>query len=327
MADERLRPGRARVRERVGRRWRLVSPSGARVVSTRLLDARTRARVLLPSLFTLGNMLAGFSSVLFSFQQEFTTAAALVAVSVVLDMCDGAVARAIGATTPFGVQFDSLADLISFGVAPAVLVHTWAFSDQPVWAWLGAMLWLACAAFRLARFNVTVEHVSDKRYFMGLPSPAAAAVVIATVYAMAGPLQLESAVLPVGASIVPALLMVTTVRFRSFRALLTPNPDKAWLTVALAAAAALGLIIAPALTLVVIAYGYLFTAPLGWLTRPVRRAWLGEASVAPPRQKLPSVFLTIEPGEGEIDDEDSDVDDPDIEDCTSQTSASPAADA
>ena len=91
-----------------------------------------------------------------------------------LDIADGFVARLIGATSPFGLQLDSLADLISFGLAPAVLVHTWALDDWPVLSWLAAFFWLACAAFRLARFNVTIDPLADKRYFVGLPSPGAA---------------------------------------------------------------------------------------------------------------------------------------------------------
>ena len=133
-------------------------------------------------------MLCGFSSVLLSFQGHFRAAAVLIGISIVLDIADGAVARAVGAITPFGLQFDSLADLISFGIAPAVLVYTWALPAYPVWAWAGAMFWLACAAYRLARFNVTIDPLADKRYFVGLASPGAAGVVISTVLAIGEPL-------------------------------------------------------------------------------------------------------------------------------------------
>ena len=160
-------PGRRRILER----WRLVSPTGAKVVSLRQLPKRERARLLAPSAFTTLNMMSGLSSVLLAFRGDFTLAAALIAVSIVLDIADGFVARLVGATSPFGLQLDSLADLISFGLAPAVLVHTWALDDCPVLAWLAAFLWLCCAAFRLARFNVTVDPTADKRYFVGLPSP------------------------------------------------------------------------------------------------------------------------------------------------------------
>ena len=115
-----------------------------------------------------------------------------------LDIADGAVARLVGATSPFGVQLDSLADLVSFGLAPAVLVHTWALPENPVVAWLSAFFWLACAAFRLARFNVTVDPLADKKYFVGLPSPGATLVVIATILALRTPEHGPGMLVPVG---------------------------------------------------------------------------------------------------------------------------------
>ena len=221
-------PGRRRI---LGR-WRLVSPTGAKVVSLRQLPKRERARLLAPSAFTTLNMMSGLSSVLLAFRGHFTLAAALIAVSIVLDIADGFVARLIGATSPFGLQLDSLADLISFGLAPAVLIHTWALDEWPVLAWLAAFLWLSCAAFRLARFNVTIDPMADKRYFVGLPSPGAAAVVMATILALdsphwgpgTGPWR---AWFPLLVAVVPALLMVMTVRFRSFRNLLAPQTARA----------------------------------------------------------------------------------------------------
>ncbi|HET7398468.1 MAG TPA: phosphatidylcholine/phosphatidylserine synthase, partial [Intrasporangium sp.] len=274
---------------RTGRGWRLVSATGARVVSLRRLDPRTRARVMLPSLFTLGNMLCGFSSVLLSFQGRFRPAAVLVAVAIVLDISDGAVARAVGAITPFGLQFDSLADLISFGIAPAVLVYTWALPAYPRLAWLGAMFWLACAAYRLARFNVTIDPLADKRYFVGLASPAAAGVVIATVFAIEGPLYGWAPLLPLVAGVLPAALMATTFRFPSFRSLMSTKRLR--VTAPLLVLVVVGLVLDPGATGLVIAYGYLLTSPLGWITAPVRRRLFGPDSVAPPRRKSPSVLM------------------------------------
>ena len=201
-------------------------------MSLRQLSYKERARVTAPSVFTTANMACGFSAILLAFADEFKWSAALVALAIVMDICDGAVARAIGATSPFGVQLDSTADLVSFGLAPAVLVHTWAIPEHPVLAWFAAFFWLACAAFRLARFNFTVDPVDDKRYFIGLPSPGAAAVVIATIFALDSPsIDLGSElVLPVAISVVPAVLMVTTVRFRSFRHLLSPTTVPAKVT-------------------------------------------------------------------------------------------------
>src|SRR5689334_15113768 len=191
-------------------RWRLQSPSGAKVVSLRQVPPRERLRVTAPSMFTFGNMACGFSAILLAFADQFFWASVLLAGSIVLDIADGAVARLVGATSPFGVQLDSLADLVSFGLAPAVLVHTWALPENPVVAWLSAFLWLACAAFRLARFNVTVDPLADKKYFIGLPSPGATLVVIATVIGLGTPHHGPGMLVPVGVSVVPALLMVTT---------------------------------------------------------------------------------------------------------------------
>ena len=155
-------------------------------------------------MLTTGNMACGFSAILLAFGDHFTWAAAMLAGSIVLDIADGAVARLVGATSPFGVQLDSLADLVSFGLAPAVLVHTWALPENPVLAWLSAFLWLACAAFRLARFNVTVDPLADKKYFVGLPSPGATLVVIATIVALGTPEHGPGMLVPVAVSVVPA---------------------------------------------------------------------------------------------------------------------------
>jgi CDP-diacylglycerol--serine O-phosphatidyltransferase len=283
-------PGRRRILDR----WRLVSPTGARVVSLRQLRKRDRARLLAPSAFTTLNMMSGLSSVLLAFRGHFTLAASLIAVSIVLDIADGFVARLIGATSPFGLQLDSLADLISFGLAPAVLVHTWALEDWPVLAWCAAFFWLACAAFRLARFNVTVDPLADKKYFVGLPSPGATLVVIATIVALGTPEHGPGMLVPVAVSVVPAVLMVTTVRFRSFRGLLSPRTSQARATTTvLALALAAGLVLDAAATGLVVACAYLLTAPLGVVTAPVRARVFGPQAVAPPRHRMQSVFLPI----------------------------------
>lgn len=311
----------ARGRRRRFDRWRLVSPTGAKVVSLRQLPTRERARLLAPSTFTTLNMMSGLSSVLLAFRGHFTLAAVLIAVSIVLDIADGFVARLVGATSPFGLQLDSLADLISFGLAPAVLIHTWALDEWPVLAWLAAFLWLSCAAFRLARFNVTIDPLADKRYFVGLPSPGAAAVIMATILALdsphwgpgSGPWR---AWFPLLVAVVPALLMVMTVRFRSFRNLLQPaTPRGRAATVALAVAVVVGLVLVPGITALLVAYGYVLTAPLGVLTAPVRERLLGAGSVAPPRRRMPSVFLPLDDEEGEDDavDEDDVVDEDPVE--------------
>src|SRR5690242_13151210 len=260
-------------------------------------------------MFTAANMACGFSAVPLAFNGHSHWAAILMTVAIVLDIADGAVARLVGATSPFGVQLDSLADLISFGLAPAVLVYTWVLPEWPVVAWCAAYFWLACAAFRLARFNFTIDPHADKRYFIGMPSPGAAAVVIATVFALHFPKDKvgPSILLPAVISVVPALLMVSTVRFRSFRNLISPQTQQARLiTGVLVLAFIAGLVVAPAATMLVVAYSYVLTAPVGVLTAPVRRRLFGAESVAPPRVKQQSVFLPLHDDSEESDDEDDD---------------------
>lgn len=288
----RLRRG---TRQRRLKRWELVSPTGADVVSLRQLKPRERFRVTLPSMFTAANLGCGFASVLLAFRDHHMLAAAMVAFSIIFDILDGAVARLVGATSPFGMQLDSMADLISFGVAPAVLIHTWALKQWPVLAWLFAFFWLGCAAFRLARFNVTIDPLADKRYFIGLPSPGAAGVPIATIFALGtlprGYMPLDWwFLLPIMVSVVPALLMISNVRFRSFRNVISLHSPKPALFV-LVVALAIGLVISPGYTGLTIAYAYVLTAPAGWLTTPIRRRVFGPDSVAPPRHVLQSVFL------------------------------------
>lgn len=278
------------------RRFRVASHSGAEVVSLRQLPPKERFRVTSPSMFTAANMACGFSAVPLAFNGHSHWAAILMTVAIVMDIADGAVARLVGATSPFGVQLDSLADLISFGLAPAVLVYTWVLPEWPVVAWVAAYFWLACAAFRLARFNFTIDPTADKRYFIGMPSPGAAAVVIATVFALdlpeagVGP----SILLPAIISVVPAVLMVSTVRFRSFRNLISPRTKQARITTGvLGTAIIVGLVLSPAVTMLVMAYTYVLTAPLGVITAPLRRRVFGADAVAPPRVRQQSVFLPL----------------------------------
>jgi len=306
------RPRRRLLRRR---RFRIASHSGAEVVSLRQLPTKERLRVTAPSMFTAANMACGFSAVPLAFNGHSHWAAILMTVAIFMDVADGAVARLVGATSPFGVQLDSLADLISFGLAPAVLVYTWVLPEWPViawvaayfWlacaafrlaviAWVAAYFWLACAAFRLARFNFTVDPTADKRYFIGMPSPGAAAVVIATVFALDLPEDRvgPSILLPAVISVVPAVLMVSTVRFRSFRNLISPQTQQARIiTAVIGVAFVAGLVFAPAATMLVVAYTYVLTAPVGVLTAPLRRRVFGADSVAPPRVKQQSVFLPV----------------------------------
>ncbi len=140
-----------------------------------------RGIFLLPSLFTAGNLFCGIFAILFALDGEFHRAAVLIVAAHLLDGVDGAVARLTHTTSQFGVEFDSLADVVSFGVAPAVLMHVFALAPWGTWGGLGAALFTVCGALRLARYNVQTLAV-EKSYFTGLPIPAAAAMIAATIF-------------------------------------------------------------------------------------------------------------------------------------------------
>src|SRR4051812_31124534 len=128
---------------------------------------------LLPSLFTMGNMFCGYACVVYSMRGEYETAAPFIGFAIVLDMLDGRIARLTGTTSDFGIEFDSLADVISFGVAPAILSFAWGLSPLGRLGWAAGFLFVSAAAMRLARFNIQSASGGDKRYFVGMPSPAA----------------------------------------------------------------------------------------------------------------------------------------------------------
>jgi CDP-diacylglycerol--serine O-phosphatidyltransferase len=149
---------------------------------------RRRGVYLLPSLLTIGNLLCGVYAIVAVYNDDYARSAAAILVALILDGLDGAVARLTNSQSDFGLQLDSLADLVSFGVAPAILSYAWAIKPFSQIGWLfGSIiptaLFVSCGAFRLARFNVQTRGL-DKRYFVGLPIPAAAAVVASFVLFM-----------------------------------------------------------------------------------------------------------------------------------------------
>ncbi|MDH7500547.1 MAG: CDP-diacylglycerol--serine O-phosphatidyltransferase [candidate division NC10 bacterium] len=138
---------------------------------------------ILPSMLTLGNLLSGFYAIVSVFNGDYVPAAVAILIAGIFDALDGAVARLTGATTDFGIQLDSLADLVSFGIAPGVLAYSWALQPFQRIGWLACFLFVSCGALRLARFNVQAR-TGDKRYFVGLPIPAAAGFVASFVLFM-----------------------------------------------------------------------------------------------------------------------------------------------
>ncbi len=144
-------------------------------------ELRHRGIYLLPNAFTTAALFAGFYAVVHAMNNRFEMAAIAIFVAMVLDGMDGRVARLTNTTSAFGEQYDSLSDMTSFGVAPALVVYEWMLKDLGRWGMLAAFIYVCCAALRLARFNTNIA-VVDKRYFQGLPSPAAAALVAGFVW-------------------------------------------------------------------------------------------------------------------------------------------------
>jgi CDP-diacylglycerol--serine O-phosphatidyltransferase len=181
---------------------------------------RRKGIYILPNLFTLAALFGGFYAIVMAMNGRFELAAAGVFCAMVLDSLDGRVARMTNTQSAFGEQMDSLSDMVSFGAAPALIAYEWALKGIGRWGWIAAFVYCACAALRLARFNVNTG-VVDKRWFQGLPSPAAAAMVTGFIWLLdeAGLLRGQDAWLswPQITWIMFFLTMVTNVPFYSFK--------------------------------------------------------------------------------------------------------------
>ncbi len=180
---------------------------------------------LLPNLLTTAALFCGFYAILAAMNSKFEVAAIAIFVAMILDGLDGRVARMMHAQSDFGAEYDSLSDLVSFGLAPALIVYLWALvymKDVSVtWGklgWMASFIYVACAAIRLARFN-TQHDVEEKRYFTGLPSPSAAGVMVGMVWVFHD-LDVHGKLIQIPAFIVAVgigLLMVSNIKFRSFK--------------------------------------------------------------------------------------------------------------
>jgi CDP-diacylglycerol--serine O-phosphatidyltransferase len=179
---------------------------------------RRKGIYILPNLFTLAALFGGFYAVVMAMNGRFDLAALGVFSAMVLDSLDGRVARLTNTQSAFGEQMDSLSDMVSFGAAPALIAYEWALKGLGRWGWIAAFVYCACAALRLARFNVNTG-VVDKRYFQGLPSPAAAALVAGFIWVMTdyGVKPYEVSWIMFAFALYAGLTMVTNVPFYSFK--------------------------------------------------------------------------------------------------------------
>lgn len=181
-------------------------------------ELRRRGIYVLPNLFTTAALFFGFFAIVQAMQGSFEKAAVAIFIAMVLDGLDGRVARLTRTQSAFGAEYDSLSDMVSFGVAPALVIYEWALTGMGRLGWIAAFVYCAGAALRLARFNTTLE-VIDKRYFQGLPSPAAAALVAGFVWVMmdfgVGGEDMRWFALVI--TIFAGVTMVTNFRFYSFK--------------------------------------------------------------------------------------------------------------
>ncbi len=223
---------------------------------------------LLPNLLTSISLLSGFYAIVSAYDRRFVPAAIAIFVSCIFDMLDGRVARLTHSTSRFGVEYDSLSDVIAFGVAPAVLVYTWALRSYGNFGWLAAFLFVACGAVRLARFNIQVDTI-QKKSFLGLPIPAAAAAIAGTVlfYGWLGYKGGFRAVSPYISALVPlliyalAFLMVSNIRYYSFKDM-TYFKHKPFRSTVAAIMLLVIILSEPQITLFVGTLGYVFSGPV-----------------------------------------------------------------
>lgn len=254
------------------------SPEAVATAEQTETSPRRRGIYLLPNLFTTAALFGGFYAIVAAMQGKFEIAAMAVFVAMVLDGLDGRVARMTNTQTEFGAEYDSLADLVSFGLAPALIMYQWSLvhmRDLGVnWGkagWLAAFIYVACAALRLARFNTQIGK-TDKRFFIGLPSPTAAALMAGTVWVFAN-LDIQGANLIALAfitTIVSGLLMVSNVSYYSFKDFNLQN--KVPFIVMLGIVLAIVLVMFdPPKVLFGVFLIYTLSGPVIWLTRRYRR--------------------------------------------------------
>jgi len=221
---------------------------------------------LLPNLLTSLSLLGGFYAIVACIDGNFYHAAVAILVSAVIDGLDGRTARLTGTTSRFGAEYDSLADLVAFGLAPGILIFTWALRPFGRYGWLAAFLYVVCGALRLARFNVQISTVSSKR-FNGLPIPAAASLVASTVllfYSLGKGQEMAKHVTVLILIYMLAFLMISNLKFYSFKELNLGRRMPFRLLVGLIF---LMVVIAaePPVTLFLLFLGYAASGPVGWL--------------------------------------------------------------
>lgn len=229
---------------------------------------KVRGIYLLPNLFTIASMFAGFYAIIAGLQGRFEHAVLAILVALITDGLDGRIARWTNSQSDIGAQLDSLADMVSFGVAPAMLMYSWSLSILGKPGWLIAFIYMVCTALRLARFN-SQDQNEDKRYFVGLNTPCAAALIVSTIW-MFSSYEVDGMSLSIPMAImmlVVGLLKVSYLRYRSFKDL-DLRTKKVSLTIILLFIFLLVLIsLNPPETLLLIVSAYILSAPIALISR------------------------------------------------------------
>jgi CDP-diacylglycerol--serine O-phosphatidyltransferase len=234
-------------------------------------DRMKKGIYVLPNLFTTANLFAGFYSAIASMKGMYEIAAIAILIAVVLDGLDGRIARITHTTSKFGGEYDSLCDLVTFGVAPAILAYNWSLLSYGKMGWLAAFLFVVCGALRLARFNVQIG-VIDSRYFNGLPIPGGASVLATGVilyYYLGGEGRFTNLLILFGV-IAVALFMVSSIKYYSFKDLnfFSRKPFMSFVMIVLI----LVVVVAnPEIMLFTFAFGYSFSGPVLAIYRLIRK--------------------------------------------------------
>lgn len=234
-------------------------------------DSARKGIYILPNLFTTASLFCGFYSIIASIGGHFSRAAIAIILSIVLDGLDGKIARYTRTTSRFGAEYDSLSDLVAFGVAPAVLAYSWALISFGRYGWLAAFLFVLCGALRLARFNVQID-IIDSRVFNGLAIPAAAAVVATTVllfYYLGGEGPFHHGSILMG-TVALSLLMVSNIKYYSFKDL-NFFSRKPFMTFVLIVCVLFIIVLEPQVMLFVSALTYALSGPAWMLMKLARR--------------------------------------------------------
>lgn len=231
---------------------------------------RRKGIYILPSLFTTASLFAAFYAIVQAMSNNFDQASTAIFISMVLDALDGRVARLTHTESDFGAQYDSLVDMVAFGLAPALVMYLWALSGLGKLGWLAAFIYAAGAGLRLARFNVQIGSV-DKRYFVGLPSPAAAAVVTGFVWVLSsyGVPGRDVSIIAMVVTVASGMLMVSSIRYRSFKDL-DLRGRVPFMTILAVPLVFVLVMLDPPQVLFILSVGYGVSGPIGYVLRQLR---------------------------------------------------------